>query len=444
MNHKHPLIIGTFILTITGLISRVIGFFYRIYLAQVFGSEGMGLYQLLFPVLSFSFAISGAGIQTSISKYVAESTSQKSTASPMRLLSSGLLLSCILSLLCSITISTFSTFIATYILLEVRTAPLLKILALSIPLSGVHACINGYFYGLKKTTIPALAQLIEQISRVGCIYLVHLKAINEGITPTISYVIWGLFIGELVSIIFSISAFLIITKTTLLKQLTQILQFHLSSLSSILTMSIPLTLNRIVITILQSIEAIAIPNLLMEYGYDNRTALSIFGILTGMALPLILFPCAITNSLSVLLLPYISEANAIGNSYLIRKVIKKTITYCFLLGFGCMLLFLLFGNLAGTLLFHDELAGKFIITLSFLCPFLYLNTTLSSILHGLGKASLVFFINVCSLSIRLLFVFSMIPIQGVQGYFWGLLISQIFTSIFCIYHLHPTRKKKII
>ncbi|MCD7835087.1 MAG: oligosaccharide flippase family protein, partial [Lachnospiraceae bacterium] len=54
---KHPLIMGTAILTITGLVSRIIGFFYRIYLSRLFGEEGMGIYQLVNPVLSLSFSL---------------------------------------------------------------------------------------------------------------------------------------------------------------------------------------------------------------------------------------------------------------------------------------------------------------------------------------------------------------------------------------------------
>ena len=64
---RHPLVMGTVILTATGLITRVIGFFYRIYLSRQFGEEGMGIYQLLSPVLALSFSLTAAGFQTAIS-----------------------------------------------------------------------------------------------------------------------------------------------------------------------------------------------------------------------------------------------------------------------------------------------------------------------------------------------------------------------------------------
>ena len=67
-----PLITGTFILTLTGLVSRLIGFFYRIYLSRLYGEENMGIYQLISPVIALSFSLTAAGYQTAVSKLTAE------------------------------------------------------------------------------------------------------------------------------------------------------------------------------------------------------------------------------------------------------------------------------------------------------------------------------------------------------------------------------------
>ena len=74
---KNPLITGTIILTLTGFLSRFIGFFYRIFLSRTFGAEGMGIYQLTSPVLALTFALTAAGMQTAISKYVAGEVTTK-------------------------------------------------------------------------------------------------------------------------------------------------------------------------------------------------------------------------------------------------------------------------------------------------------------------------------------------------------------------------------
>ena len=75
------------------------------------------------------------------------------------------------------------------------------------------------------------------------------------------------------------------------------------------------------------------------------------------------------------------------------------------------------------------MAGDFIFTLAWMCPFMYTNTSLTSIINGIGKTTLSFLIQTLSLGIRISGVFFLIPAFGISGYLWGLLASQLF--IFC-------------
>ena len=431
---RHPLVVGTFILTITGILCRIIGFFYRIYLSRLFGEEGMGLYQLLSPVLSLSFSLTAAGYQTAISKLVAEQSAKSETPS-LRPLAVGLSISLPLSLLCNAGIYFGADFIAESLLREARTAGMLRILSFSVPLSAVHSCVNGYFYGVKKAGIPSASQLLEQLARVGCVFLVSGQALRAGQTPSISVAVLGLTLGELCSMLFSLAA---------IQPVRSRVPAPLPSglYRSLLAMALPLTANRIVLNLLQSVEAVSIPSMLRAYGYDNITALSVYGVLTGMALPFIFFPNALTSSVAVLLLPVISENHALGNQKVVAQTTIKTVKYCGLMGFCCMAGFLLLGNWAGCTLFKSPLAGYFITTLGFICPFLYLDTTLSSILQGLGKAGQIFFMNVVCLLIRLAFVFFAIPRFGIRGYLWGLLASQLTLGVLYLVCLYRFLKKE--
>lgn len=431
---RHPLVVGTFILTITGILCRIIGFFYRIYLSRLFGEEGMGLYQLLSPVLSLSFSLTAAGYQTAISKLVAEQSAKSETPS-LRPLAVGLSISLPLSLLCNAGIYFGAEFIAASLLREARTAGMLRILSFSVPLSAVHSCVNGYFYGVKKAGIPSASQLLEQLARVGCVFLVSGQALRAGQTPSISVAVLGLTLGELCSMLFSLAA-VQPTRSRVPAPLSSELY------RSLLAMALPLTANRIVLNLLQSVEAVSIPSMLRAYGYDNITALSVYGVLTGMALPFIFFPNALTSSVAVLLLPVISENHALGNRKVVAQTTIKTVKYCGLMGFCCMIGFLLLGNWAGCTLFKSPLAGYFITTLGFICPFLYLDTTLSSILQGLGKAGQIFFMNVVCLLIRLAFVFLAIPRFGIRGYLWGLLASQLTLGVLYLVCLYRFLKKE--
>ena len=449
---KNPLVSGTVILTLTGFLSRFIGFFYRIFLSNVFGAEGMGIYQLIAPVLALTFALTVSGIQTAISKYVAGETSTHDYKTSFRTLWAGFLLAMTLSAACAAYIYLYSEWIAVTFLMEARTAPLLRIIALSIPMATVHSCINGYFYGIRKTAIPAISQLAEQICRVGSVYLIYHVCRQHNMTPTISFAVVGLVIGESASMIVSVIAILSRAHHVFpsgagrqcLKSNTLVTAYR-RIMGQLLQLAVPLSANRLVLNLLQSVEAVYIPNRLMAYGLDNADALGVYGVLTGMSLPLILFPSAITNSISVLLLPIVAEADAGGNRFAVRRAIITSIRYCLILGFGCTAMFLLFGRAAGRLLYHSELAGSFILTLSFICPFMYIASTLNSILNGLGKTAQTFLFSVVSLLLRLLFVFIAIPVYGIKGYLWGMLASQMLQTLLCtVSALHISNKSRAI
>jgi len=435
--HKNPLIIGTVILTATGFISRFIGFFYRIFLSRLFGAEGMGIYQLTSPVLALSFSLTVAGIQTAISKYVAGETVTKNYRYSFTHLFTGFVISMTLSFLCAFGIYMFADEIALYFLLEERTAPLLRIISFSIPMATVHSCINGYFYGIRKTAVPSACQLTEQIIRVGSVYAIYYFCLEKGYTPTIAFAVLGLVIGEAASMLVSLIAVKAHYAHVVPKNYGSLLDFHAlpfrKATGNLMKVAVPLSLNRVVINFLQSVESIFIPNRLLAYGYDQTTALSVYGILTGMSLPLLLFPGAITNSICVLLLPVVSEAEAGGNKRTIKKAVNKSVRYGFLLGLLFTIIFLAGGKFLGNILYQNELAGSFIMILSFLCPLMYIASTLNSILNGLGKTGLTFTYSMISLLVRLGFVFFAIPLWGIHGYLWGLLASQLVQTLLCMY-----------
>ena len=444
---SHPLIFGTIILTATGLISRTIGFFYRIYLSRLFGEEGMGLYQLLSPVLSLSFALTASGYQTAISKLVAEQTAKEKRPS-YRPLAVGMSISMPLSILCFLVVWQAADWIALSLLQEPRTATMLRILAVSIPLSAVHACVNGYFYGIKKAGLPSASQLVEQITRVGCVYIASAYSLSRGEAPSIELAVLGLTVGEFFSMLLSFIAIWYCfpgrgqTKRPLFAHGTLSGNTALGGLyGKLLAMALPLTANRIVLNLLQSVESVSIPARLRLHGYDTTTALSVYGVLTGMAMPFIFFPNALTSSIAVLLLPMISESYALGDISSVKKYTLRTIKYCCLMGFACLLIFVLFGQWAGSTLFNSPLAGYFITTLGFICPFLYLDTTLSSILQGLGMAGHIFVMNAICLLIRLGFVFWAVPSLGIKGYLWGLLASQLALGILYLGSLYRFLKR---
>jgi len=450
---KRPLITGTLILTLTGLVSRLIGFFYRIYLSRLFGEENMGIYQLISPVVSLSFSLCAAGYQTAVSKMTAELAAcwpgKRDTAKNLPLWAS-LTISLPLSALCTLSTYALAGPIGCNLLKEPRTVPLLRVIAFSFPFVGIHACINGWFYGMKKAGLPALAQIIEQLTRVACVFFLTASDLAKGGTVSISTAVLGLAVGEIVSMSVAVITFLpyLGPKAALAPShnsapLTSNASNGFTSASDLsavalppmrsiyrglMGMALPLTANRLVLTLLGSAESVAIPDRLRAYGYNVETSLSVYGVLTGMALPLIFFPNALTGSIAVMLLPMISENHCLQKMDVVRSLTFRTLKYCLMMGLACLSVFVLFGPFLGNAMFHSALAGRCIRTLGWICPFLYLDTTLSSILQGLGKAGTIFMINVLSLLTRLAFVYLAIPRFGLRGYLWGMLAGQLLLT----------------
>lgn len=431
MKIRSALIKGTILLTAAGMLSRLIGFFYRIFLSNAFGAEAIGIYQLIGPVLALSFSITVAGLQSAISKYVAEQTVSGSKQ-PQHVLCTGILIALFLSISCSFLIYRYSDLLAVSFLHEKRCAPLLRIIVFALPLASLHSCFNGYFYGLKQTSVPAISQILEQLVRVfACISLYSLF-LSTGREPTVALSVVGLVAGEAFSAIFSILAAAFHFQKNQITILPLSGSEIISYAQKIIQMSLPLSANRIVINLLQSYEAAQIPIRLRSFGLTMKEALSVYGTLTGMSLPLILFPNVITGSVAVLLLPTISSAQANSDWRQIRITISKCIRYCVLIGLSSTGFFLLLGQRLGEILFHSKEAGSFIVILSFLCPFLYLSTTLTSILHGLGRTLTSFFLHLICLLIRLGFVFLLIPRMGIDGYLWGLIAGEAACTLLCL------------
>ncbi len=414
---SHPLITGTLILTATGLASRIIGFLYRIFLTRTIGAEGLGMCQLVLPVSTLALALCAGGMQTAITKFTAETGSQQ----PLRL---GLCTCIIASLLCSLGIYANAESLAASVIGDPTCAPLLCIISLSLPFAALHACFNGYYYGKNKTAVPAVSQLLEQAVRVFSVYLFYQICVERQTTLTPALTLWGTVCAEAAAALFCLTTF---RRSRDPKNPTTLLQMmHFAA---------PLTASRLVLNLFASAEAILIPHALLSAGNSRSEALSIFGTLNGMALPVILLPTVLTGSLSVLLLPQISEAAAAGDRARTAQTTHRTVELCTILGLGCTLGLLLFGRLIGKLLFHSSLAGSYITALSFLCPFLFLGGTLGSILHGFGFTRYTFSLNLLACAIRLFAILFLVPHFGLYVYLWSLLLGHILLSAAYLHRL---------
>lgn len=425
---KSPVITGAFFLTAAGIITKLIGFFYRIFLSRVFDEESLGVFGLISPVMMLVHAVCAAGIQNAITRFVAASRKDKASEAYSYLFT-GIAISVLLSGSMAYVLFNQAPFIAISIIGERRCIPLLRIAALSFPLATIHSCINGFFYGRKRAAIPAWSMIIEQSCRVLTVYILFRLSVEAGLNVSLSYICVGLLAGEFSSAVFS--CFMLAIKPDQGDfSMRKSLSFRKGI--SILSLALPISLNRVCISFISTIETIQLPKMLVISGLSTSDALSVYGVFSGMAIPLIMFPSAFTGSVASLLLPSVSEAQAQGNTKRIQKTICLTIGLCFLLGVACFLFFFTFADFLGKALFDSDIAASQIRALSFVCPFLYMSGTLCSILHGLGKTGITFLFNLSSILLRLGFIFLAVPSIGFSGYIYGTLVSQIFFDFLII------------
>ena len=420
---KYALLTGTLLLTSAGLITRVLGFFYRIFLSRTIGAEGLGIFNLIHPVFGICFALCAGSIQTAISQSVAANA--KKGRSVFR---SGMIISVTISMILAYGIIQFKDFIAASILMEPRCAPLLTFLAVSVPCSAIHACINGYYYGMQRPSVPAFAQVMEQFVRIGAVFLIADIMIQSGMTITVQLAVLGHLVGEMASSVFTVFAYRFFPPKTAADFAYDSSSFR-ETAPGLMNLALPLMGNRLVLNILASAEAILIPSRLQMSGLSDSAAFSVYGVLTGMALPFILFPSTVFNSLAVLLLPTVAQAQSEGNEERIGTAISMSLRYCMYVGILCIGIFTLFGNDLGVSVFKDDSAGRYMTILAWLCPFLYMATTMGSILNGLGKTSVTFIQNVIAMTIRLLFVLFGIPSLGIFAYLIGALASELMLAL---------------
>lgn len=426
MKNKHPVIEGTIILTLAGFLSRMIGFYNRIFLSRTIGAKELGIYQIIFPVYLFCYAICCQGYQVGLSQLVAANRAVQKNGNIRFLIRIALIFCISIALFLSVGLFFFSDEISRSILNTPASSLSLKIVAIALPCVTIKGCIHGYYIGSGISSVPAASQLIEQITRVGSIFLIANTVLYVKLSGA-KLAVSGMVIGEMISCLFMI--FFYRRNGDIKKSPEEPRRILCRDFFKI---SIPLSGNRICLTLLQSLEAIYIPKQLILFYHDSSVSLELYGILTGITLPFLLFPSTITNSLATMLLPSVSADYEKQNKQHLTHTISLATYGSFFMGMLFTGVFFLFGPWMVTTLFHCPAAKGYIRALAFLCPCLYLSSIFTSILNGMGKTHATFVHNIAAIIIRLIFICFAIPQFGIEGYIWGLLISN-FTLVLLNY-----------
>ena len=376
------------------------------------------------------WSISSSGFSTTISKLVAEENSKREYGNIKRVLSICIFISGLIACFLSFIVFVFSEYIAINIFKNEYTLLSLHIMCISFPFMAIGSCIRGYFLGMQDTIVPAISQVLEQVARMITIYLLASIFIPMGLSYACAVGVIGMCIGEIFSFLYVVMIYNTkINKTK--KPNISLIKYT----SIILAMAIPLTANRVLGSFLSTIENILIPQKLIEYGYNGTQAMSLYGQLSGMAMPLVMFPSSLLTALAIAIVPAISEALAKNNITTIRQTVSKAFMITSLIGIGTAGVFIFFSNQLGITIYSQKDIGWQLLYIGFLCPFLYFHVIFSGVLNGLGEQLLIFKNSIISSIINISFIYFLIPIYGLYAFIVGWFLSLLVINIICVLKL---------
>ncbi|MDY2734948.1 oligosaccharide flippase family protein [Intestinibacter sp.] len=433
------LLLATIILSISNIIVRGLGFIYKIFLSNVIGEQGLGIYHIVFNFLMICVALTTTGIPTALSCFISTTNTLKNKKGTNTYFISTLYLAFFIAFFISIFVSLNSNFLAQKFLHNSELNLFILAICPAVVLITLSNVLRSYFYGIKKVVVPAVGQVLEQVSRILFLVLVFYYIKNEGL---ICYsALLAISIGETVNVIF-ITINLYKDSNIYNKYTIDIKDFKKTSIDT-LKRSVPITCNRMSSILLQSISSIMIPSRLILSNMTYSEALGAYGIISGMVIPFVYLPFSVGSALVVNLIPSISGEVALKSNKILIKKIVFSIGLTLFFGVSCSLIFYFFGSPLCTLVFKNETAGIYLKSM-FLAPtFLSLNQTLSAILHGIRKELISSFNNILGAVIQLICLYFLLPIPDLNIYAYVYVVTAIavFTTLLHTIYLITSLKK---
>jgi stage V sporulation protein B len=323
---------GAFILTLAGFASKLMGALYRIPLARLLGGEGMGLYQMAYPIYTMILAVSTAGIPVAISILVAEKQAQGDYRGGMRIFKIALFLLTLTGLFFSLIVFCTAEFLAKGLLNDERSFYAIIAISPAILITAVNSAFRGFFQGNRTMTPTAISQVFEQLIRVTTVLAAAYLLLPYGIEFSAAGATFGAVTGSIFALFVLIIFYITYPKRNKYSgELKLRKEGILSVTGRILYIALPLSLGGLVMPVMQFIDAVLVPMRLQSAGYGVMRSTELFGQLSGMANTLINLPIIITISLSVSLVPAISEIVSKGQMNVLKRRIMTALRVTFLL-----------------------------------------------------------------------------------------------------------------
>lgn len=360
-----------FIIMFFSALTRLAGFLFRIYLSRKLGAESLGIYQISFSIFMVLLTIIASGLPLIVSRMTAKFNTQKNKQKEYECVTSATIIAITLSIAISLIIFALQSPLS-HIFADNRCIYILIALLPALIFSSAYSTIRGNLWGKNKYVATCSAELFEQLIRIiVCVFLL------SGIFPNITGEI-GAALSLSIACVFSCAFVLII-------YLKNGGKFKKSKMyKEILKTSAPITGIRIASSLIQPLISLVIPIRLIAAGYTQSQAVSLFGIATGMTMPLLFIPMTIIGSLSYALIPDLSSAHAKGDEKYITERVSVSIIFSMFTAFFIVPLFMGAGQKIGMFFFDNAQCGILLEKSAWVIIPICLTNISSSILNAVG------------------------------------------------------------
>lgn len=428
---KQTFIQGTIILIIAGLITRFLGFVNRIVVARIMGAEGVGLYVMAVPTMLLVITITQLGLPVAISKLVAEAEAKGDKKKVKQILVVSLSITSILSVFFTTGMIVTAPIISQTLLTDARAYYPLVAIAPIVPIVALSSVLRGYFQGKQNMRPTAYSQVIEQVVRITLVAVLTSMFLPLGVEYAAAGAMISVVIGELASLVFMLFLFKINKRMKIRKGFIQYLLQGKETLKDLLAISLPTTGSRLIGSVSYFFEPIVVAQSLALAGVATVVATSQYGELAGFVIPLIMLPTFITYSLSVSLVPAISEAAAQQRFQLIHHRLNQALRIALISGGISAIVLYVFAVPIMDLMYNAPEAAVFVKVMAPFSIFLYFQGPLQSTLQALNmaKAAMMNSLFGAIIKIGAIFVLASRPEFGIMGAALAIVISFVLVTL---------------
>ena len=414
------------LLTGADVLLRLAGMGLRIYLANALGGEGMGLYQLVLAVYALFVTLATAGVSVAATRLMAEELARgraQARGMLVRLAGTGLLLGAA-AMAAQYGLAGAA---ARWWLGDVRAAGALRVSAFGMPWMALSAVLRGFFIARRRVEPNVLSQLVEQSVRIGIIWY----ALEWGNAPDVSARCTAVLAATAVSEAVSACILLLFYRGEAVRAFgAEKARRPADPARRLWEILWPVEGGRCLASALHTAENMLVPACLTVCLLDaggRSAAVAQYGSLKGMALPLLTFPFGLLGSLSVLLMPEITQAHIRGERARLDCLLDRMLrlTGCFSALAGA--LFWVWGEPLALLLYHSQEAGFYLRVLGPAMPLMYLESMVDGAMKGVGEQKAAFRYSVWDSILRIGGVVALLPRFGMKGFLAVILLSSLYT-----------------